>query len=709
MKQVLQDLKTGATLVVDAPAPVPGPNEVLIATRASLLSAGTERMLLEFGRSGLIDKARQQPDKVRQVLDKIRTDGLVETLGAVRAKLDQPLPMGYCNAGVVVARGTAVTEFEVGQRVVSNGPHAELVRVSRNLCARIPDGVPDDEASFTVLGSIALQGLRLAAPTLGETFVVSGLGLIGLTAVQLLRANGCRVVGLDFDPARLELARRFGARTVALGDGVDPVQEVLRATDGRGADGVLIAASTSSSDPVRQAAQMSRKRGRIVLLGVTGLELSRADFYEKELTFQVSCSYGPGRYDPAYEERGQDYPLGFVRWTEQRNFAAVLDAIAERRLDVRPMLTHRFPIADAGAAYDALASDRNALGIVLEYPASGPAPQQRSVAVASRPIDRAQPVLAAIGGGNYASRVLLPAFQAAGFDLHTLVTTGSAQTVPTAGKLGFRRAATDVTEALGEPTVSLVAIATRHDTHADLAIAALRSGKHVFVEKPLVTTREQLAALERTLAELGPAAPSLTVGFNRRFAPHVQRARTLLARRSGPRAFVYTVNAGAIPAEHWTQDPRKGGGRLVGEGCHFIDLLRFLADAPIARAQALALEEPTRRGAPPDTFGIQLAFADGSLGTIQYFANGARSFPKERLEIFAGGGVLRIDNFRRFEAFAWPGASNDRLWSQDKGQSRMAAALRDAIVAGGAPPIPLDQILEVARATLDCAEQVGTA
>lgn len=374
MKQILQNLQNGTTAVVEAPSPQAGAGQLLIQTKRSLISAGTERMLVDFGKAGLIDKARQQPEKVKQVLDKVRTDGLLTTVDAVRAKLGQPIPLGYCNAGVVVEVGAGApghshtARFAVGDRVVSNGPHADLVRVPFNLCARIPDGVDDESAAFTVLAAIGLQGIRLAQPTLGESFVVTGVGLIGLMTVQLLRAQGCRVLAIDFDPAKLGLAAGFGAAVCNPGQGEDPVAAGLAFSGGRGVDGVIITASTTSSDPVSQAARMSRQRGRIILVGVTGLALNRSEFYEKELSFQVSCSYGPGRYDPRYEEQGQDYPFGFVRWTEQRNFQAVLDLLAEGRLDVKPLISHRFAFAEAPKAYEVLTTDKSALGMMLEYP-----------------------------------------------------------------------------------------------------------------------------------------------------------------------------------------------------------------------------------------------------------------------------------------------------------------------------------------------------
>ncbi|MFO1285527.1 MAG: zinc-binding dehydrogenase [Rubrivivax sp.] len=495
MKQVLQDLKRGATEVAEVPCPRAGRGQVLVRTARTLVSAGTERMLVDFGRAGLIDKARQQPDKVRQVFDKIRTDGLAPTLAAVRNKLDQPLPMGYCNVGTVVEVGAGVSGFAVGDRVASNGRHAEMVAVPANLCARVPDDVGDDDAAFTVLGAIALQGIRLVQPTLGEAVVVTGLGLIGLVTVQLLKAQGCRVLGLDFDADKLALARRFGADVVDLRTGADPVAAAQAFSRGRGVDAVIITASTKSNEPVHQAALMCRKRGRIVLVGVTGLELSRADFYEKELSFQVSCSYGPGRYDPNYEDKGQDYPVGFVRWTEQRNFEAVLDMLAERRLDVATLVSHRFAINDAARAYEVVAGSEPSLGIVLAYPPASPATaasdgrlartvRLSAAAVGSSPAasdtaatGRAR--ISVIGAGNYAGAVLLPAFKAAGAELARIASAGGASSVHLGRKFGFAEATTDVDALLADPACDAVVVSTRHDSHASYVQRALAAGKHV--------------------------------------------------------------------------------------------------------------------------------------------------------------------------------------------------------------------------------------
>lgn len=693
-------------MLVEAPAPQAAPGSVVIRSAVSLISAGTERMLVDFGRASLLQKALQQPEKVKMVLEKVQADGFLTTLDAVRSKLGQPLPLGYCNVGVVAQVGGGVGQVRPGDRVISNGPHADVVRVGQNLCVRIPDAVDDESAAFTVVASIGLQGIRLAAPTLGEAFVVTGAGLIGLLTVQLLRAHGCRVLAIDFDERKLALARGFGAETCNPGRGDDPVAAGLAFSRGQGIDGVIITASTPSSDPVIQAARMSRKRGRIVLVGVTGLELNRADFYEKELSFQVSCSYGPGRYDGAYEEKGQDYPLGFVRWTEQRNFEAVLDMLADGRIDVKPLISHRFDFSDAPAAYDALTQDKGALGILLRYDTAATNAADRAVRL--RPeagFDAQRPVCGFIGAGNYASRVLIPAFQKAGAQFHTIVTAGGISGVIHGGKAGFAQASTDIEAMLANPGINTVAIVTRHSSHARLVAQSLRAGKHVFVEKPLALGGDELAAVRAAYEEAVAAGRPrhLIVGFNRRFAPQVLRMKALLETVREPKAFIMTMNAGAIPAEHWTQDPEVGGGRIIGEACHFIDLMRHLAGAPVVSVQARRMGDAPGVTVTEDKAAITLGFADGSFGTIHYLANGASSFPKERIEVFAAGRILQLDNFRKLRGFGWSGFSRQNLWRQDKGQAACAAAFLAAVAEGAAPPIPVDEIFEVAGVTLEAA------
>ena len=702
MKQILQNLSTGQSELVEAPAPQARRGSLLIDTSVSLISTGTERMLVDFGKSGLLAKARSQPEKVRQVLDKVATDGLMTTVDAVRSKLGQPLPLGYCNVGVV--RDSGGDGFRQGDRVVSNGPHADVVSVPRNLCARIPDGVSDEAASFTVVASIGLQGIRLAKPTLGEAFVVTGVGLIGLLTVQMLRAQGCRVLAIDFDAAKLELARSLGAETCNPGAGEDPVAAGLAFSRGHGVDGVLITASTKSSDPVTQAARMCRKRGRIVLVGVTGLELNRADFYEKELSFQVSCSYGPGRYDPAYEERGQDYPIGFVRWTEQRNFEAVLDMLASGALDVTSLVTHRVAFEDAPRAYELLSTDKTALGIILTYEHSIEPRHERSVVLSDRSIEASgRAVIGFIGAGNYASRMLIPAFKRTGAQLGSISSAGGTNAVVTGRKSGFQTATSDTEALLADPSLNAVAIATRHNSHAKLTCDALNADKHVFVEKPLALTMDELEAVKSTHAE---SDKLLMVGFNRRFAPQVQTMKRLLDTVKAPKSFMMVMNAGAIPANHWTQDPKIGGGRIIGEACHYIDLMRFLAGAPIVSVQARRMGDTDAESVTEDKAVITLGFEGGSFGTIHYLANGGASFPKERVEAFAAGRTLQLDNFLKLKGFNWPGFKRQNLWRQDKGQAACAAAFVNAIEAGGAAPIPAPELFEVAKVTIEVAENL---
>lgn len=710
MLQIIQHLSDGRTEAIDVPRPTLRRGHVLVRTRCSLISAGTERMLVEFGRSDLMRKAMAQPERVRQVIDKARTDGVINTLASVRSKLDTPLPLGYCNVGEVIGVGEGVVGLGVGDRVASNGPHAEIVCVPRNLCVRIPDAVSDDAAAFVVPAAIGLQGLRLAQPTLGERFVVTGLGLIGLLTVQLLRAHGASVLGIDYDPSRCARAREAGATTVDLSHAEDPLAAAEHFSQGRGVDGVILTAATRSSEPIAQAAKMCRRRGRIVLVGVTGLELSRDDFYAKEISFQVSCSYGPGRYDRAYEEGGHDYPFGLVRWTEQRNFEAVLDLVADARLAPASLITHRFAVAEAAKAYDSLVADKSALGILLTYPAGDAVADRASgfVAVAAPRTAPARGVVAVIGAGNYASRVLIPALAKTGARLKTIVTTGGVNGAHAARKFGFEQVTTDLDATLQDPEIDTCVIATRHASHAPLACRALEHGKHVFVEKPLAIDTQGLddiaAAYEDACTR---QAVLLAIGFNRRFAPQVVEMRRLLRSAKGPKTIVVTVNAGALPPEHWTLDPLEGGGRIVGEACHFIDLARCLAAAPITGVDVVSQRDPVANSTSDDTASIALRFADGSIASIHYLANGHRSFPKERIEVFGRGRVLQLDNFRRLQGYGWPHVRGRSLWRQDKGNDACIAAFMDAVRSGGDAPVPFDEIMEVSRASVRAAEAVS--
>lgn len=711
MKQITQNMGNGETCIVEAPCMSATADTLVIHASRSLISIGTERMLVDFGKASYLQKARQQPEKVRMVLDKIKTDGLLNTFEAVKSKLDQPVTLGYCSMGVVSEVGKNVTGFKPGSRVICNGPHSEVVRVSPKLCALVPDDVDDESAVFTVVASIGLQGIRLVQPTLGESFVVMGVGLIGLLTVQLLRAHGCRVLAVDFDDTRLKLAEKFGATICNPShEGADVVQAGLVFSRGFGVDGVLITASSRSSEPVTQAARMCRKRGRIVLVGVAGLELNRADFYDKELSFQVSCSYGPGRYEAAYEEKGLDFPIGHVRWTAQRNFEAVLDMMAAGTLDVKPLITHRYNFEEAPAAYQMLTEDKSALGVLLQYHASPQARAVRQVMLCDKPahFSPEKPVLGVIGAGNYASRMLLPALQKSGAQFHTLVTSGGVNGVIHGKKAGFAMASTDVDSMLDTNDINTVVIVTRHDTHAGFVTKALNRHKHVFVEKPLALNLEELSQVQAAVLtnELAGNNRILMVGFNRRFSPHIIKMKAMLEGVVEPKAFIMTVNAGKIPADHWTQNPDIGGGRIIGEACHFIDLMRFLAGQCITSVSARSIGKNDSLAVTEDNVAITLGFADGSTGTIHYLANGASTFPKERIEVFAAGRILQLDNFRVLRGYGWPDFKKMALWKQDKGQLACARAFLSAITAGAPSPIPFNELVEVARVTIEAATEV---
>lgn len=703
MKVLLQRFDSGAAELADAPVPSVGSRTIVVETRNTLVSTGTERSIVEFGRSNLLEKARAQPDKVRQVLGKVRTDGLVPTMEAVRAKLSSPVALGYCHSGVVVEVGSSSSPFAVGDRVATNGNHAEYVSVPFTLAARIPDNVSFEAASFTALASIGLQGVRLANPTLGETVVVYGLGLVGLLTVQILRATGCRVIGVDTSESRLEMARGFGAIAID-GSAENLVHQVLAATGGVGADAVLLTLASSSNDPIHLSAEMSRKRGRIVLVGVTGLELNRDDFYRKELSFVVSCSYGPGRYDPIYEDRALDYPLPFVRWTEQRNFEAVLQLMADGRLDTRSLISHRFALEDATKAYDLITSPEPSLGVVLTYPGRDGAPvaaEQRTITIAGAKSSRGSFTVGVIGAGDFGSRTLIPAIVAAGGNLRIIASGRGTSATLAAKKWGFAAASTDVDSIFGDTEVDTVAVLTRHDSHARYVVRALNAGKNVFVEKPLALSE---AELDEVVAAAEKSGRIVTIGFNRRFAPLAQRLRKDLMARVGPVSLICTVNAGSIPREHWVHDAAIGGGRIVGEACHFIDLVRYLSGSRIVAAHTVPALGP-RRDVIDDISHILLTFADGSTAAVHYLANGNPKYPKERIEAFADGRVWQIDNWKQMHAWGARSESGSVISGADKGHRAELRALADAVKNGGTPPIPHDELFEVSRWSIRIAEQ----
>ncbi|HMO39167.1 MAG TPA: bi-domain-containing oxidoreductase [Saprospiraceae bacterium] len=701
MKQIIQDLKSGETILEEVPAPQVRRGCVLIKTHRSLVSLGTERMLVEFGKANWIDKARQQPDKVKQVLEKVKTDGLRPTVDAVLRKLGEPLPLGYCNAGEVLAVGEGVTEFQIGDRVVSNGQHAEVVCVPKNLVAKIPDGVSYEEASFTVIGAIALQGIRLVNPTFGETIVVTGLGLIGLMATQLLLANGCNVIGLDFDQQKVDLAKSWGVQAFNVADGTNPVHLVEKLTQGVGADGVVITASTKSNEVIAQAARMSRKRGRIVLVGVIGLDLQRADFYEKELTFQVSCSYGPGRYDTNYEDKGQDYPIGFVRWTEQRNFAAILQAIASRRLQVEPLITEQVELANYNQIYGNIGKS-NAIASILHYPAADTV-QQSVVKISERKASQSKGVLGIIGAGNFTASTILPNLRKLKADVKSIASARGLSGTILAKKFDISVSTTDYKTLLTDDEIDTVLITTRHDQHAAQVTEALQAGKNVFVEKPLALTRQELTVIETAFIE---SNQSLLVGFNRRFSPFSQDVKQQLGGGDTPINVIATMNAGFIPADHWTQDMQTGGGRIIGEACHLIDLISYFTGSEVESVVMNALGPNAAEHT--DNASILLRYRNGSQGVINYFANGSKAYPKERVEIYSQNRTAVLDNFRRVKYYGF--RKSGKSGTQDKGHFNQFQAWLTQVQQGGDPVIPFASLLNTSKAAIAAVEslQQGT-
>ncbi len=697
MKQIIQDLKSGHTILEDVPVPQVKAGSVLIRTTRSLVSLGTERMLVEFGKANLIDKARQQPDKVKQVLDKIKTDGLMPTLEAVFNKLGQPLPLGYCNVGVVVAVGKGVSEFSVGDRVASNGNHAEYVCIPKNLVAKIPDNVSDDEAAFTVIGAIGLQGIRLLAPQLGETIVVVGLGLIGLITAQLLVANGCRVIGIDFDSQKVEMAKSYGIEAINPAQGANPVKFVEEYTQGVGADGVIITASSKDDQIMHDACLMSRKRGRIILVGVVGLNLRRDDFYKKELTFQVSCSYGAGRYDDAYEQKGQDYPLPYVRWTEKRNFEAVLQTISSGHLQVRDLISESFDLLDYNRVYGDMRRS-GVIASILRY--SSDAPQQSVIQVTDRSHASEGKSYGIIGAGNYTSSMVIPCLKKAKANIRYIASAQGLSAKILAKSSGATFATSDYKEILSDEHVGLVVITTRHNLHAPMVLEAIDSGKSVFVEKPLCLSGDELEQI-KTAYNGASEHVTLTVGFNRRFSPFAIKLKQLVG--DGAKNIVATMNAGEIPSDMWVHDMEVGGGRIIGEACHFIDLCSYIAGSKVIAVCMNALGEHPEENT--DNASILLRYANGTNAVINYFANGSKSYAKERVEVYAQGKVLVLDNWRKLTGYGIKGFSS-MYGRMDKGQQNQFNQLTQRLVNGGAPLIPFEEIENTTKTAIAAIESL---
>lgn len=729
MKQVVQNLGSGEVAVLDVPAPAPSAGRVLVATRASLVSAGTERMIVDFAQKNLLDKARSRPDLVKQMWEKAQLQGALTTWEAARNRLEQPMALGYSSAGVVVDAGAGVDAFQPGDRVACAGGgyavHAEVVSVPVNLVTPLPDAVDFELAAFTTLGAIALQGIRLAEVRLGEVAAVIGLGLLGQMTCQLLRTAGCRVVGMDIQQSRVDLALRLGleAGTTSAAE----LDALCRArSGGHGADVVLITADTKSNQPVELAGELARVKGMVVAVGAVGMTLPRKVYYEKELDFRISRSYGPGRYDSSYEEQGQDYPYAYVRWTEGRNMAAFVGLLASGAVDVKSLITHRFPLAEAPRAYelitgqqaDRLGKAEPYLGVVLTYPdapiPSGAGRLDRVISLltpssaqppASRQTSAGQVemvALAVLGAGNFANATMLPAIKGLPrLTLTGIASKGGLSARSSADRFGFAFCASDEGELLRHPAVNTVAILTRHNEHARQVVAALQAGKHVFVEKPLCLTSDELEEIRLAYdsARVAPAAPMLMVGFNRRFAPFVVDLRSALAAVREPLVMHYRFNAGYLPPEHWVHDPAQGGGRLLSEACHATDLFFHLAASPVRQVMAQALPDGGRYC--QDNLSITLTFANGSLGVIHYVANGSRRMGKERIEVFGGGISAALDDFRTLEVFRGSGRSVRRArLRQDKGHRAEWQAIIAHLTAGGPPPIPVPDIFHSTRVVL---------
>jgi predicted dehydrogenase/threonine dehydrogenase-like Zn-dependent dehydrogenase len=647
-------------------------------------------MVINLAKKSLLGKARERPDQVRRILEKVRSEGLLQTVQQVRQKLEEPMTMGYSSAGIVLACGADVQEFKPGDRVASNGPHAEVVSVPKNLCARVPDAVPFDHAAFAVLGSIALQGVRLGKCHLGETVLVVGLGLVGQLTVALARAAGLRVLGTDPDVSKCELAVKMGASDARPSLSASDIEQ---ATGGLGADAVLITASTKSNGPIDLAAAAVRKKGRVVLVGVVGLELDRRPFYFKEAEFVVSCSYGPGRYDLDYEQRGHDYPAAYVRWTEQRNIQAVLDLMGNGQLDVAPLISHRFPIEEAPRAYEMIESASEPyLGIVLTYPN---APESaESAPIRLRPSQPASGKIrcGVLGAGNFARMVLLPAIKKCGaFDIACIGSAKGVSAADLAQKMNAEVASTDEEEIFADPSINTVFSITRHDQHARQVMRAIQTGKNVYVEKPLCVSGEQLSEIEAALVAAGEEAPLVMVGFNRRFSPSAVQVRAHFADIGLPLTVSIRFNAGTIPADHWTQHPDEGGGRIIGEACHGIDLATFLCGSPVVRVYAESVASPHAGQITDDQCFITLRHANGSISSVAYLAGGDKAFPKERVEVFGGGRVAVIDDFKSVTLYC-DGKSKTTKGAQRKGHDEEIAAFAAAVRQGGEVPIAWSEI-----------------
>ena len=696
MKQILQSLRNGSIVVDDIPMPKVKDGYILIKTSKTLISSGTERNLIKFGKSNYIQKALSQPTKVREAIYKIKNDGILETYKAISNKLDTPTSLGYCNVGTVIKVGKNVMNFNIGDQVVSNGCHSEIVSVPKNLCVKIPKNIKDDDAVFSILGAIALQGIRLANTNLGETVAVIGLGLIGLLTLEILKASGCNVIAIDIDEKKVRIAKSLGVSSIKLSKSNSTVSTVDKITDGIGVDAAIVTSSSENNQPIELASKLCRKKGSVILIGVADLKLDRNIFYEKELNFQVSCSYGPGRYDRNYEEKGLDYPIGYVRWTENRNISAILNLIKENKIQLDKFKQRTFDVEEAAKAFDFMIKNKDSLGIIINFKNKTRPLSLREEIIISKPKKLKNINIGFFGAGNY-SKVLLKEIIKSEVNLDTIVSDRGVTGTQVGKQFNFRNSSTSDKSIYNNKKINLVFICTQHESHANLVLQNLNAGKNVFVEKPLALNLRDLSLVKKSLER---NQKKLFIGFNRRFSKFSKKIKTLLSGYDVPKAIVINVNAGKIPLDSWIHDLDKGGGRLVGEACHFIDFSRFIIGKKIIDYKKTSLVNKTN-----DTFSINLSFEDGSIASINYFANGHKSISKERIEIFMDGKILYLDNFRKLKGYGWPNFSGMMSIIQDKGQPSMIKEIIQILEEGGDPLIPYEEIIEVNKIAIELEGQ----
>jgi len=690
MKLLAQSLKDGKVELIEAPSPFVKKGHLLISTSCSAISSGTEKMLIDFGKSNLLNKAISQPERVSDALSKLSTDGIISTFNAINSKLNTPITLGYSNVGIVIDKGEDILDFNIGDRVVSNGNHAEQVLVPKHLCCKIPSLVNDEEASFAVIGAIGLQGIRLASPNYGERYLVIGLGIIGQIIVQLLKSNGCEVYAIDTNDKRCSLAKNFGINSLHLKSDDDAISWCKKNTKGIGFDGIIVAASSDTSDPVKLASKLARKKGTIVLVGSTKIELNRNIFYEKELKFQVSKSYGPGRYDSNYEENGNDYPISYVRWTENRNIEAILKSIEVGNLNIRPLISSRFDFKDITMAYESLRDKSEKMGIIITYKQ-----KKEIIKVMETNKDSCKDSVkrklalnaAVIGCGNYFSRVIIPILKKTELNLHTLVSNSSLTSSFYGNKFKFEKLSSDIETALANEDIDIFFIGTRHDSHGEIVKKCLDKGKHVFVEKPLCLNLEELNNIKKSFVYKN----TLMVGFNRRFSPIYKLFKTKIKKYSAPKSVIYICNAGYLPSDHWLNDLKKGGGRMIGEACHFLDLIRDLIGFPLLDINLTKSNSKNIN----DTFSLNMNFEDGSIASIHYFSNGNKLYPKENLKVFVNNNIFELDNFKSIKSWENNKKSKQSKFIIDKGQKYCIDEFINSIKQGNPEPIPFNEIFEI--------------